>query len=174
MLARGLGRAAVSGKVNNDLAERCPVAAVIDLVQRGAYYQASFNSKSELGSAACREIMRLRAERGSSMMGEAAWGILDPRSTGVLLLGKEGLGTPFHVDRTQAENIAFPVSLLDEAQAGVPSHASRPHLICQLSICMCLRSQQSEHCQQLALGMCRRLHQAVMQCSVCNAKLGIA
>jgi len=36
--------------------------------------------------------------------------LLDPMQTSLLLLGKAEIGTGFHVDRTQAENIAFSVA----------------------------------------------------------------
>ncbi|KAL0017781.1 hypothetical protein WJX77_011608 [Trebouxia sp. C0004] len=36
---------------------------------------------------------------------EAARGLTDTSRTGLLMLGKAGLGTKFHVDRTQAENV---------------------------------------------------------------------
>lgn len=48
--------------------------------------------------------------RPGSEMCEEAHNLLDPMRTSLLLLGKAELGTAFHVDRTQAENIAFSVA----------------------------------------------------------------
>ena len=111
ILARGFEHAAVRGRVNNRLAKRCTVAAVIDLLERGLSYQSNFKVKSPVRADACRQILNIKSRRPGSSITETAWGILDPGSTGLALLGKEGLGTNFHVDRTEAENLAFPISI---------------------------------------------------------------
>ena len=109
ILARGLEHAEVRGRVNNRLAKCCTVAAVIDLLERGLYYQSNFKVKSPVRADACTQIFNIKSRRSSII--ETAWGILDPGSTGLALLGKEGLGTNFHVDRTQAEDLAFPINI---------------------------------------------------------------
>ena len=53
--------------------------------------------------------MSVKAARPGSHICEAARGLIDTCRTGLLMLGKAGLGTKFHVDRTQAENVAFSV-----------------------------------------------------------------
>ena len=72
-------------------------------------YQCNFAPTPSYPSLACQVLASVKALRPGSEVCEAARGLSDPRRTSLLLLGKAGRGTPFHVDRTQAENICFPV-----------------------------------------------------------------
>ena len=108
--ASGFTRPAVEAEANEALAERDPVAAVVDLFDRGLYFQCNFEPNTEVESFPCQTLMSVKAARPGSHICEAARGLTDTSRTGLLMLGKAGLGTKFHVDRTQAENVAFSVS----------------------------------------------------------------
>ena len=73
------------------------------------YFQCNFEPNTEVESVPCQTLMRVKAARPGSQICEAARGLTDTSRTGLLMLGKAGLGTNFHVDRTQAENVAFSV-----------------------------------------------------------------
>ncbi len=107
--ASGFTRPAVAQEVEKALADRDPVAAAVDLFDRGMYFQCNFEQNTEVESVPCQTLMSVKAARPGSQMCEAARGLTDTSRTGLLMLGKAGLGTKFHVDRTQAENVAFSV-----------------------------------------------------------------
>ncbi|KAL3134290.1 hypothetical protein ABBQ38_006553 [Trebouxia sp. C0009 RCD-2024] len=107
--ASGFTRPAVEAEVDKALAERDPVAAAVNLSDRGTYFQCNFEPDTAAKSAPCQVLMSVKAARPGSQVCEAARGLTDTSRTGLLMLGKAGLGTKFHVDRTQAENVAFSV-----------------------------------------------------------------
>ncbi|DBB03052.1 TPA: hypothetical protein ACH3X1_000030 [Trebouxia sp. C0004] len=89
--------------------KRDPAAAVVDLFDRGLYFECNFEPNTEVESFPCQNLMSVTAARPGSHICEAASGLTDTSWTGLLMLGKAGLGTKFHVDRTKAENVAFSV-----------------------------------------------------------------
>ena len=107
--ASGFTRPAVTAEADKALAERDPVAAAVGLFDRGMYFQCNFEPNTEVESVPCQTLMSVKAARPGSQICEAARGLTDTSRTGLLMLGKAGLGTKFHVDRTQAENVAFSV-----------------------------------------------------------------
>ncbi len=107
--ASGFTRPAVEAEADEALAERDPVAAAVDLFDRGLYFQCNFEPNTEVESFPCQTLMSVKAARPGSHIFEAARGLTDTSRTGLLMLGKAGLSTNFHVDRTQAENVAFSV-----------------------------------------------------------------
>ncbi len=107
--ASGFTRPAVEAEADKALVERDPVAAAVNLFDRGTYFQCNFEPDTAVESAPCQVLMSVKAARPGSQVCEAARGLTDTSRTGLLMLGKAGLGTKFHVDRTQAENVAFSV-----------------------------------------------------------------
>ena len=107
--ASGFTRPAVEAEADKALAESDPVAAAVNLFDRGKYFQCNFEPDTAVESAPCQVLMSVKAARPGSQVCEAARGLTDTSRTGLLMLGKAGLGTKFHVDRTQAENVAFSV-----------------------------------------------------------------
>ena len=107
--ASGFTRLAVEAEADDALAERDPVAAAVNLFDRGTYFQCNFEPDTAVESAPCQVLMSVKAARPGSQVCEAARGLTDTSRTGLLVLGKAGLGTKFHVDRTEAENVAFSV-----------------------------------------------------------------
>ena len=107
--ASGFTRPAVEAEADEALAKRDPVAAAVDLFDRGLYFQCNFEPNTEVESFPCQTLMSVKAARPGSHIFEAARGLTDTSRTGLLMLGKAGLCTKFHVDRTQAENVAFSV-----------------------------------------------------------------
>lgn len=86
------------------------VATAVNCVDKQSlYYQCNFAPAPCHQSHACEVLAGVKALRPGNEVCEEAHGLADPMRTSLLLLGKAGRGTPFHVDRTQAENIAFPV-----------------------------------------------------------------
>ncbi|DBA88603.1 TPA: hypothetical protein ACH3X1_004250 [Trebouxia sp. C0004] len=73
--------------------------------------------------------MQVKALRPGNEVCEEAHNLLDPMRTSLLLLGKAKLGPGFHVDRTQAENIAFSVATKPQGKAKLSKASSH-----QLSI----------------------------------------
>ena len=106
MPASGFTRAAVEAEADKALAERDPVAAAVNLFDRGMYIQCNFEPNTEVESVPCQTLLSVKAARPGSQICEAACGLTDTSRTGLLTAG---LGTKFHVDRTQAENVAFSV-----------------------------------------------------------------
>ena len=105
----GFTRPAVEAKADEAFVERDPVAAAVDLFDRGMYFQCNFEPDTAVESAACQVLMSVKAARPGSQICEAARGLIDTSRTGLVMLGKAGLGTKFHVDRTQADNLALSV-----------------------------------------------------------------
>ena len=114
--ASGFTRPAVEAEADEALAERDPVAAAVDLFDRGMYFQCSFEPNTEVKSLPCQNLMSVKAARPGSHIFEAAHGLTDTSRTGLLMLGKAGFGTKFHVDRTQSEIVAFSVILKPKVQ----------------------------------------------------------
>lgn len=87
------------------------VATAVDAVHKqGWYYQCTFEPHRLAESHGCKAMSEVRALRPGSKICKEAYAITDPMHSSLLLFGKAGLCTGFHVDRTQAENIAFPLS----------------------------------------------------------------
>ena len=72
-------------------------------------YQCNFAPTPSNPSPARQVLASVKVLRPGHAVCEEARGSSGPRRTSLLLLGKAGRGTPFHVDRTQVENIACPV-----------------------------------------------------------------
>jgi hypothetical protein len=107
--ASGFTHPAVEAEADKALAERDPVAAAVDLFDRGMYFQSNFEQNTEVESVPCQTLMTVKAARPGSQICEAARGLTDTSRIGLLMLGKASLGTKFHVDRTQAESVAISV-----------------------------------------------------------------
>ncbi|KAL3156268.1 hypothetical protein ABBQ32_012542 [Trebouxia sp. C0010 RCD-2024] len=128
-LKDGFTRPAVEAEADKALAERDPVAAAVNLFDRGTYFQCNFEPDTAVESAPCQVLMSVKAARPGSQVCEAARGLTDTSRTGLLMLGKAGLGTKFHVDRTQAENVAFSVVDKPKGKSKATRHGSQPHFV---------------------------------------------
>ena len=112
VLHRGFNSARIiaNGNVDAKRAESNPVAMAVDLVQKyNEYFTCNFEQDPSLPQATSEALLAIKAVRPGNTICEEAHSILDPMRTSLLLLGKTDSGTGFHVDRTQAENIAFPI-----------------------------------------------------------------
>ena len=94
------------------MAEERPVEVAARLIQQGVYFQCNFQPGVEQSSQQCMYLAAIKTVRPGRDVCEESRGIIDPIRTSLAMFGREGLGTGFHVDRSQAENIAFPVVCL--------------------------------------------------------------
>ncbi|KAL3149517.1 hypothetical protein ABBQ32_002297 [Trebouxia sp. C0010 RCD-2024] len=127
--ASGFTRPGVTAEADKALAERDPVAAAVGLFDRGMYFQCNFEPNTEVESIPCQTLMSVKGARPGSQICEAARGLTDTSRTGLLMLGKAGLGTKFHVDRTQAENVAFFVIHKPKGKLKAEKVGSQAHFV---------------------------------------------
>lgn len=86
------------------------VATAVDAVHaKGWYFNCNFQPHPCAESHGCIAMSGVRALCPGSKVCDEAEATLDPMSTSLLLIGKAGLCTGLHVDRTLAEDIAFPM-----------------------------------------------------------------
>ena len=117
LLNSGFGESDIRDHVHDDQAHSKPVATALDLVQKkGLYFRCNFQINPSSPSHTCAALLQVKGFRPGNEVCEEAHNLLDPMRTSLLLLGKATLGTGFHVDRTQAENIAFPVATKPQVQ----------------------------------------------------------
>lgn len=110
MLCSGFVLSHMSDKISTGQTKSKLVATAVNCVDKqGLYFQCNFAPDPCCPSSACDTLASVKALRPGSQVCAEAYGLSDTMRTSLLLLGKAGRGTPFHVDRTQAENIAFPV-----------------------------------------------------------------
>ncbi|DBA66309.1 TPA: hypothetical protein ACH3X2_002559 [Trebouxia sp. C0005] len=112
VLEEAFTRPAVIHQVDKPLAEERPVEVAARLIQQGVYFQCNFQPGVEQSSQQCMYLAAIKTVRPGRDVCEESRGIIDPIRTSLAMFGREGLGTGFHVDRSQAENIAFPVVCL--------------------------------------------------------------
>lgn len=101
------------------MAEQRPVEAAACLIQQGLYFQCNFQPDVEQSSKQCIYLAAIKAARPGSDVCEESPGIIDPIRTSLAMFGRDGLGTGFHVDRSQAENVAFPMVCLRKVKREV-------------------------------------------------------
>ena len=127
-----LGDKIAAGQAHSKL-----VATAVSCVEKqGLYYQCNFAPDASYPSQACEVLASVKAIRPGHEMCEEAHGLMDPMRTSLLLLGRAGRGTPFHVDRTQAENIAFPVVSKSKVRHTHTCQTSGNMLMWSLAECM--------------------------------------
>ena len=95
------------------------VEIAAELVQAGLYYQCNFETIAGASSLTYATLSGMKKERPGYLMCEEAYSLIDRKRTSLLLLGKAGRATGFHVDRTQAENMAFPMALTSKVRSSL-------------------------------------------------------
>jgi len=95
------------------------VEIAVELVQAGLYYQCNFETVAGASSLTYATLSGMKKERPGYVMCEEAYSLIDRERTSLLLLGKAGRATGFHVDRTQAENMAFPMALTSKVRSSL-------------------------------------------------------